>query len=73
MKPAGWVLLWILVCLLIWAPAHMMWLIPMTSQWIRDGEMTIGSANLIGLYSSLIPIAFIGAVNYYFFMRGDDK
>lgn len=73
MKPLGWVILWCLTCILIWAPVHMMWLLPFMNQMILNGEMTMGAANVIGLYSSLFPLALVGAINCYFFMKGEDK
>lgn len=54
-----WLAIAIVGCLLFWAPFHMLWLVPYVGGLILSGQMTLAAGNLIGLYSSLIPLALI--------------
>lgn len=52
------------ISLLIWAPMHLMLLVPYISDLVYNKTITFGAGNLIGLYSSLIPLGIISLAMY---------
>ena len=56
-----WLVVAIAISLLIWVPLHLMILVPWIGDLVRERTITFGFGNLIGLYSSLIPLGLIGA------------
>lgn len=55
----------LILCLLVWAPLHFMWLVPAIGYAVAEQTISFGFGNLIGLYSSLIPLGLVGAVLFY--------
>lgn len=54
-----WFVIALLLMLLIWAPVHMLVLVPYVSDLVRADTISFGVGNLIGLYSSLIPLGLL--------------
>lgn len=55
-----WLVVALALSLLIWAPLHLMILVPYIGDLVRERTISFGAGNLIGLYSSLMPMGLIG-------------